>query len=96
MEKLTEFGIPIIGILIGGFLVWATTQVCKRAIKAGKEKYLAYSGFGSLVLSCLVVATVGEWSWLTYAWTVVGSWLAANLGHKFYARKLKKYMVNGD
>jgi hypothetical protein len=90
MENLTQFGIPVLGILIAGFLVWATTQVCKKAIKEGKEKYLLYSAVGSLAVASLVVLTMGVWSWLSFAWVSFGGWLAANLGHKLFARRLKK------
>lgn len=89
MEALTNFGVPVFAILIAGGLIWATTQVCKMAIRRGKEKYLLYSALGSLVVSCLVVATMGTWSWLHFIWTAFGGWLAANLLHKFYAKYLK-------
>lgn len=89
MESLTSFGVPVLAILIAGALIWATTQVCKKAIKNSKEKYLLYSGLGALLVSCLVVVTMGPWSWLYFAWTAYGGWLAANLLHKFYAKYLK-------
>lgn len=90
METLTQFGLPVVGILIAGALVWATTQVSKRAIREGKEKYLLYSAAGALVAAVLVVLTMGTWSWLNFAWVSYGAWLAANLLHKFYARYFKK------
>ncbi len=89
MKVLTDFGIPVVAVLIAGFLVWATTQVCKRAIQRGKVKYLFISALGSMVVACLVVATMGEWSWLNYTWTAYAGWLAANMLHKFFHKKMK-------
>lgn len=92
METLTQFGVPVLGILIAGGLVWAITQVCKRAIRQGKQKYLLYSAVGAVVVSILVTKTMGQWSWLSFAWTCLGGWICANLGHKFYAKYLKKFL----
>lgn len=90
MEIFSNFGIPALAILIAGGLIWATTQVCKRAIKEKKERYLLYSALAGIVIAFLVVPTMGPWSWLKFIWTAYGGWLAANLLHKFYARYLKK------
>ena len=90
MDIFTNFGMPALAIVIAGGLVWATTQVCKAAIRKHKEKYLAYSAIGALFVAALVVLTMGPWTWLMFAWIAFGGWLSANLGHKFYARYFKK------
>jgi hypothetical protein len=77
-------------ILIAGGLVWATTQVCKKAIREGKTKYIYISALGSAMVALLIVLTMGPWSWLSFAWVSYGGWLAANLGHKLYDKYLRK------
>lgn len=90
MEIFTNFGIPALAIIIAGALIWATTQVCKRAIKENKQKYLLYSALGAIAVASLVVLTMGDWSWMQFAWVSYGGWLAANLFHKFYAKYMRK------
>jgi len=90
MEIFTSIGIPAIQIVIAGGLVWATTQVCKKAIREGKQKYLIISALGSFAVASLIVLTMGLWSWLSFAWISFGGWLAANLGHKLYDKYLRK------
>jgi len=90
MDVFSKLGIPAIWILIAGGLIWATTQVCKKAIREKKTKYLYISALGSLTVASLAVLTMGPWSWLSFAWISFGGWLVANLGHKLYDRYLRK------
>lgn len=90
MEKLIEYGIPIYPMLVGGGIVWVITQICKKAMREKKLKYLLLSAAGSLVVAILLTKTGGTWDWLSYTWISLGIWIFANIGHKLYAKYLKK------
>lgn len=93
MEYLNQLGIPIdriIGVIVSGGFVWATIQAVKTAIRKKKEKYLLYAALVAIAVSAMATISIGEWDWKYFGWTVYGSWLCSTLGHKFYAKFLKR------
>jgi hypothetical protein len=93
MESITQLGVPVLGILLAGAMVWASLQAIKKAISIDKWYYIPATIVMAIAAGALIVNTAGTWNWTKFLWITWAGWIASHLLHKFYARYLEQKIL---